>query len=302
MFKQALRAAPAAAAILMALTGSASATNLITNGTFAANGLTDYAGPGSGISQTYRYAVAVNGATNTSGIAGWTYNVPGGNGANNGGLLTVMSSNNLNSDFNMVDTCCALGFWGSSNGGLSTLTAPPSGSATVMAQDSAPENAAYLSQTITGLMPGGHYRLTFNFAGLQLYGFNGGLWNGATNEGAIANLGGTYDTSAPGGTTSQTFTGGQTDTYVYAGYTNAVPSHGFTGWQKVSMDFKATSASEVLNLEAISTSSGNPPFALIDNVQMFAVPEPASWSLMIVGAGLLGGFARRRRAEAPSAA
>ena len=300
MFKQALRAAPAAAAILIALTGSAGATNLITNGDFAANNLTNYAGPG--ISQTYRYAVAVNGATNTSEIAGWTYNVPGGNGANNGGLLTVMSSNNLNSDFNMVDTCCNLGFWGSSNGGLATLTAPPSGDANVMAQDSAPENAAYLSQTINGLTPGAHYRLTFDFAGLQLYGFNGAVWNGDTNEGAIANLGGTYDTSAPGGTASQAFVGGQTDTYVYAGYTNAVPSHGFTGWQSVAMDFTATSASEVLNLEAISTSAGEPPFALIDNVQMFSVPEPASWSLMVIGAGVLGGFARRRRALVPVAA
>jgi hypothetical protein len=52
----------------------------------------------------------------------------------------------------------------------------------------------------------------------------------------------------------------------------------------------------VLNLEAISSSSGDPPFALIDNVQLFAVPEPASWALMILGVGAVGAIARRRRA------
>jgi hypothetical protein len=280
-----------AAAAAMAVCGSAgmaAATQLITNGNFSSNSLENY--DGDGVSATERY---VGGGQD---ITGWTYNVPGGNGYNNGGLLTVLSGDNLNSDFNMIDNAGHLGLWGSSNGGLSTITSAPGNPASVLAQDSAPENAAYLSQTVSGLQIGKTYTLTFQWSGVQLYGAGGSLWNGATNEGVEVNLGGTYDTSAAGGTQSQAFTGGQTDTVTYDDYATDIPSHGFTGWLDASMTFTATAASEVLNLEGISTSSGNPPFVLISDVSMFSVPEPASWALMTLGVAGVGLMARRRRA------
>ncbi len=36
--------------------------------------------------------------------------------------------------------------------------------------------------------------------------------------------------------------------------------------------------------------------------EISSVPEPASWALMLVGVGLAGGAARRRRSEAPGVA
>lgn len=287
-----LSASALMAAVALGAPAHALDTNLIQNGNFALNDLAD---TDTGVSDTFRLDPS-------DSIADWTYNVPGGPTANNGGLMTVLVAANLNSDHNMNDTCCDLGFWGSSNGGVSTITAPPSGDTFVLAQDSAPENTAYLSQTINGLTEGKTYSLTFEYAGAQLYGFGGTMWNGATNEGVEVNLGGTYDTSAPGGTQSQAYTGGQTDVVYYDGYADSIPSHGFSGWQAVRMLFTATSVSEVLNLETISTSSGEPPFALVDDLQMFAVPEPATWTMMILGIGALGVLARRRRGLAAVAA
>jgi len=280
------------AAVALGAPAHALNPNLIQNGNFALN---DLANTGTGVSDTFRLVTSVT-------ITDWTYNVPGGPTANNGGLMTVLVAANLNSDHNMDDTCCALGLWGSSNGGVSTITTPPSGDTFVLAQDSAPENTAYLSQTVTGLTAGQTYALTFEYAGAQLYGNGGDTWNGATNEGVEVNLGGTYDTSAPGGTQSQAYTGGQTDVVHYDNYADSIPSHGFSGWQAVQMLFTATSSSEVLNLETISTSSSEPPFALVDNLQMFAVPEPATWTMMILGIGGLGVLSRRQRATTAVAA
>jgi hypothetical protein len=273
-------------ALALALAGHATAgANLIQNGNFSQpTNLVN----GSGQSAYFR-------DTNGAGyITDWTYNVPGGSSANNGGIITVLDAANLNSLNNQTEG--PYSFWNSTNGGVGTIATPPSGDRYVLGQDSAPENAAYLSQTINGLTSGRYYAVTFAFAGAQLRNSNGSDWNGATNEGVEVNLGGTYDTSAPGGTASQAYTGGQTDVDYYDNYQPAVPNHGSTGWQDVYMVFKAVGSSEVLNLEAISTSSGDPPFALIDNVQMFAIPEPAAWAMMLVGIGGLGAVARRRRA------
>jgi hypothetical protein len=76
----------------------------------------------------------------------------------------------------------------------------------------------------------------------------------------------------------------------------SIPEKGFTGWQSATMVFTATSASEILSFLAKGTAPGAPPFMLLDNVKLeAAVPEPATWTMLIGGLGLLAFLARRRR-------
>jgi hypothetical protein len=95
-----------------------------------------------------------------------------------------------------------------------------------------------MSQSISGLTPGETYRLTFDWAATQYEFVNGssfgctGCWTGATTNEFQVSLGGeTHDTA-----------------------TDDVPSKGFTGWLTGSMNFTATSASEML----VFLSEGGP--------------------------------------------
>ena len=65
------------------------------------------------------------------------------------------------------------------------------------------------------------------------------------------------------------------------------------GWERQTFRFVADSTTADL-----SFSSAQPGFygAALDNVSISAVPEPATWALMILGFGAVGGAMRRRRA------
>lgn len=69
---------------------------------------------------------------------------------------------------------------------------------------------------------------------------------------------------------------------------------GTSGWTRQTVTFVAKSSTQMLTFMA--TGSGAPPFALLADVSMEAVPEPSTWAMMIVGFGLAGAAARRRRA------
>ena len=57
-----------------------------------------------------------------------------------------------------------------------------------------------------------------------------------------------------------------------------------------------TAASETLSFVAQGyLGSGAPPFALLDNVQVSKVPEPAAIGILLSGIAGLGAFAARRR-------
>ena len=64
----------------------------------------------------------------------------------------------------------------------------------------------------------------------------------------------------------------------------------YTGW------FVGTGASETLNFTNISPTKGNAGI-LLDEVSVSAVPEPATWMMMIGGFGVAGVAVRRRRRE-----
>lgn len=74
---------------------------------------------------------------------------------------------------------------------------------------------------------------------------------------------------------------------------------GNTLWTQETFNFTATSTSTLLSI--IGNNSGQ-DFIGLDNVSISggpvtaAVPEPASWAMMLAGFGVIGGAMRRRRA------
>lgn len=140
-----------------------------------------------------------------------------------------------------------------------------------------------LTQTISGLIIGQSYTLTFDYAGAQVRGYNAvttHAWDfGLTNEGLSS--------------VTQTLTNG---------------SGGFTGWYTASFDFVASQASDTLYFMAAGTPAGLPPMSLLDNVSLTgsavsAAPDPATWMTMVIGFGNIGFIMRvrgRRRLRQPN--
>jgi len=144
-----------------------------------------------------------------------------------------------------------------------------------VALDGDPNYNGAITQTIGGLNVGSQYKLTFYWAAAQYRDRSG-----ATTEQLHVDFGGdTYNTAVVGN-----------------------PSHGVSGWMTESVIFTAHNASQVLSFLSKGTPAGLPPVALLDGVSLTAVPEPATWALMIAGFGAVGLAARRRRAVAAAAA
>jgi hypothetical protein len=160
--------------------------------------------------------------------------------------------------------------WGPGNGVANGFTLSPDGG-NFVASDPSFQNGA-ISQTVNGLTAGKSYAVTFDWAGAQQTGFRG-----PTTEGWQVSLG------------SQT----QSTTDV------AIPDQGFSGWMTTSFTFKADGSSDVLSFLATGGPNGSvPPFALLDGVSLTAVPEPATWAIMLVGFGGMGAAIRSRRKQA----
>jgi hypothetical protein len=134
--------------------------------------------------------------------------------------------------------------------------------------DGDPSYSSAIYQTIQGLTVGKTYAVTFDQAAGQQAGFHG-----PTTERWAVTLGSTTQLSSK--------------------YSLA---QGATGpWQAQKMNFTATSASEVLSFLAVGTPAGQPPISFLDGVSLVAVPEPATWAMMIIGLGAMGIAARRQR-------
>lgn len=166
---------------------------------------------------------------------------------------------------------CCLTFWGPGNGSDNGYVDSPTGG-NYLAADGA-YITRNINQTITGLTPGQDYVLSFDWAGAQQYGWTG--------EGDLTD--GINWTVSLGG---QSFT--------TATIHNA--AKGFIPWRTQTFTFQPTSSTAVLSFLAHGPV-GVPPFALLDHVSLTsgAVPEPATWAMLIVGFGLIGGMVRRRR-------
>jgi hypothetical protein len=134
--------------------------------------------------------------------------------------------------------------------------------------DTTPGVQGTVTQTLYGLTAG-TYRISFDWAAAQQTD-----QTGPTTESVIVNFGGQS----------------QQTSYV----SNA--SKGFVPWQRQSFDFYTAGGDTVLQFVASGTPAGLPPFVLLDGLNASAVPEPATWAMMIVGMGLVGMSLRRRKA------
>ena len=136
--------------------------------------------------------------------------------------------------------------------------------------DGDPAYSSAISQTLNGLTPGQRYDVTFYQAAGQQAGFKG-----PTTERWQVSLGGSSQLSS----------------------LFSLPEGGVGSWQKQTLTFQATAVSQVLSFLAVGTPNGAPPISFLDGVSVTAtVPEPMT--LSVLGAGLLGTFALRRRAKA----
>lgn len=149
----------------------------------------------------------------------------------------------------------SLTLWGPGNGSNNGLGASVPGGGNFVAADGA-FNVGAITQTISGLTVGKTYDLTFNWAAAQQYGFYG-----ATTEQWQVSLGGNTQSTA-----------------VYS-----LPSQGFSGWMSASLAYTATAATETLSFLAVGAPNGVPPFSLLTNVSMVAIPEPGVIALLGIG-------------------
>jgi hypothetical protein len=136
-------------------------------------------------------------------------------------------------------------------------------------------NGGDISQDFSTVV-GRSYTVTFWAAALPV-----GIGGHPTKEGAVA---------ATGGSTS--------DFFVNLG----------DGWTQETYSFTATSSSTTLSFDNITPGGSIPDGAHrdgssplyrlgLDDVSISSVPEPASWAMMIVGFGLIGGGLRRKAAQ-----
>jgi hypothetical protein len=163
---------------------------------------------------------------------------------------------------------------GPNTGVMNGLGASPDGG-NYLAVDGASSFLSSVSQTVTGLTPGVTYRLQF--------------YDGAGQQ-----------TAVPAATLSDQFVvafGSQ----MQDGPVYTTSDFGFSGWHLVTMDFVATSASQVLTFSAMG-SPNLPPYMVLDGVTMSSVPEPSSLAMMVLGGLAFGGLYVRRRVRLRAAA
>jgi len=134
--------------------------------------------------------------------------------------------------------------------------------------DGDPGYSDAIYQTITGLVVGQTYNLDFYQAAGQQVNFTG-----PTTERWQVTFGDETQLS---------------DMY-------SLPEGGVGPWEAQRMTFTATSVTQVLSFLAVGTPNGAPPISFLDGVSLTAaVPEPATWAMMIAGFGVVGGSLRRR--------
>lgn len=155
---------------------------------------------------------------------------------------------------------CGTAFGGGFTFWVNPGPSPDGGNYVAIDGDPAYETA--LTQTLTGLTSGAQYTVSFWQAAAQQNGFTGA-------------------------TTERWQVGFGSSTQLTSIMNNA--SHGAVGWNRQTLTFTASGASQLLSFLAVGTPNGQPPFVLLDGVsvnQIIGTPEPATFGML--GAALLG--------------
>lgn len=160
-----------------------------------------------------------------------------------------------------------LGLYGSGSGAFS----PSSGY--FVATDGAYGSDAIITQTVAGFDTSKQYVLSFKYAGGQQQGFTGD----ATAWWQVSLGGNPYNPPVM-----------------------TIPSQTYSPWATYTSDpFTPASTSLLLQFEADGAPSGQPPFALLDDVQIveFGPPPPAGvpGPLPVLGAGMALAWSRKLR-------
>jgi hypothetical protein len=137
-----------------------------------------------------------------------------------------------------------------------------------------------IDQTINGLTVGHTYQLTFYQAAAQQEGLNG-----ATTEAWQVEFCATLPTTQCTGDNVQ-------ESQVMD---NA--SHGDIPWNQQTLTFTADAVTEVLQFAAVGTPNGEPPFVLLDGLDLQAIPEPGAYALIGLGLLAIPAAARWRKAR-----
>ncbi len=166
---------------------------------------------------------------------------------------------------------------------------------------------------VTGLTPGVTYNLSFyQGASTQTgFGYNPitGMNSPTTNQWIVAlgtqGLNISYNTGPYDpvyGQTSQYYDNDPSAS-IAASQLMTVPYQGTVGWQLVSLNLTADSTSDLLSFLAWGDNGSTvnlPPIAFLSGVNSplsGGVPEPAAWTMMLLGVAGLGAVARSRRAK-----